>query len=1659
MNHRSKKFLSAIMALVMIVSCLVMPVGAAGSDSSEKAVAYQSVNDLENGVYAKPAAGDLGEQVSIVVKLEGETMYQQTSDLQIAAANADSQLAALARTENRIETLIDESIEVNNRFTLLFNGFSFTGYEWMVDAINTLDGVTAFVDPMFELIEAEEAEVTPSMSMSTGLTGATNAWDLGFTGEGMVVAVVDTGIRGTHEAFSVMPENGRIDKAYLEEVYAEYGSLMHAGSDVDSLYVNEKLPFNYDYFDYDYDPNHTASDHGTHVAGIAAGNNGVDFYGVAPNAQIVTMQVFTDDGGASFSTLMCALEDAAYLGVDAVNMSLGVAAYFTSYESIGSEMEEVYDTLEAAGVAVCAAAGNDAHNSVWNNFGDYFSSRYLWAAYNMDVGTIGAPATFPGSFAVASVVNSSKESGGYLNAYGMDYYPTAIAANPSLGELSGAYEIVYVGPGPPEEIEAAGGVEGKIALTQRGTLTFTDKVVNAANAGAVACLIFNNASGSFNPSISSPIPFGAMTMEDGLMLKDNFTDGVHGVVTVVDEFAYGAVSMASSSSWGTTADLKIKPEIAAPGDGITSSIGFGDDTSYETWSGTSMATPHVAGGMLLIKERLNKLYPDATVSEINNLAYAYMMSTAHQVNGFVRQQGAGLMDLESALTTDAYLTVDGGRPKLELDDSEDGSFTFTFEVTNSGASQKTYSVSASVMTEAVSDLAYSGTVMGNRDYHVETGYAIANPETVNIKTINGTQKNVTSLCDIDAPETVTVAAGETVVVEMTISCNDELMAYFEENCEAGMYLEGFIKLTDADADGVDLSIPFLGFVGDWDYAPMFDLGFWWNLPYGENNLAQDYVAQGTYVGYGVLDQGLGINPYADATEAEYVADRNAISPNGDDLLDGVTYAEFSMMRNPKTVKAYITDAEGNVISVEHDATYSFRKEYYTGSFNGGPTYSYISMDYHGEGLEENETGYVVLEAILDHEEYVSADNMNGLIKIPFTVDTTAPEIKVVDGGIEIIDANYTAYYAVYADAEMTELLYETGVFANERGVAETYACDLDTFYVKTADYARNEATYMVDNGLVYAIDGTFTNTGKTVVARQYIDNYAGYSEYSWASFKANSAVNVEFLTERTYEMNDYAASWYGFDWVSGAVGYDGNVYVNTAESLFILDTETFEVTKVADFYQANGSFCNALNLMTNPETHQMYAYGYSRDLGGNGILELDITTGEMTPLWRITDVPGANQVASSNWAACFVDGNTVAVHGHYGDVAFYDLATGEGFDYIDLNFQNPTYGLSQYGINGVCGTMLYDEDTNCLYLYSNWQWLRIDRYGAQGYVKVDLDTRTTTIHGIADNTLSFHGMYFAEDVKVAPFYTVEQLIAAIGEVDLDDGEAIKAAREAYDALEDSEKALVGNYEDLLLAEHKYAILVAEDASYTAALAYAMLMLEDLENWDTSDWSDHQIADLVALLEQFAADLENATTGKEIVDLMDALLTGVEKIDASCPAKDFDDVDLNAWYHEGVDYVLLNGLMNGIDADTFAPNSNLTRGQLVTVLYRAAGEPDVTGLENPFTDVADNRFFTDAVIWAYNAGIVKGVGNNQFAPNSDITREELVTVLYRYADGSVADAAVLDAYTDKADVSKWAADAMAWAVENGIVTGMTKTTLEPAGATTRAQLAVIFTRMA
>ena len=326
----------------------------------------------------------------------------------------------------------------------------------------------------------------------------------------------------------------------------------------------------------------------------------------------------------------------------------------------------------------------------------------------------------------------------------------------------------------------------------------------------------------------------------------------------------------------------------------------------------------------------------------------------------------------------------------------------------------------------------------------------------------------------------------------------------------------------------------------------------------------------------------------------------------------------------------------------------------------------------------------------------------------------------------------------------------------------------------------------------------------------------------------------------------------------------------------------------------------------------------------------------------------------------------------------------------------------------------------------------------------------------------------AEDAKAAAELALEAAKKSEVEAAASAAEAAEYARqmaETYQKVVEIKAELINYLAEAQAAAEKAeeerkaaeeARKAAEEAALAASKYTATFELAQLLH-ESETLTGHAREDYAKVIEDAKAAIEAAKTPEEVTAVLNAAREALKT--AGCPSTNFTDVEENGWYHTGVDFMVKNGFMNGVADDAFDVDGNLTRAQLVTILYRIAGEPESTAT-NPFADVADGQWYTNAVIWAAENGIVKGVNTTTFAPNDQITREQIATILFRYAKAEKVEGK-LAGFPDAEKVSDYAADAMAWAVEQGLINGISesdgKTYLAPQETATRAQIAVILMR--
>ena len=1028
--------------------------------------------------------------VRAIVELDAPALTEQSgmfAGKALTDAGRTAQQNAIAAQE-QVEAKIAEAApeaSVRYSYSLLLNGIALECAYGHIAELEALPGVKAV-----HMVQTYELPTEPKVTSGGGMIGAPTAWNLGMDGSGMVVAVLDTGLDTDHAAFAVEPKSPAVVRGDIDEMLS--GSALQAQRLVrdlssSSVYLSGKVPYVFDYADHDTDVNHHGgSDHGTHVAGIVAANPADgSVTGVAPQAQLMILKVFPDGStGANSDDILAALEDCVTLGVDVVNLSLGSPAGFTYRSDLLSTME-VYDRLAKAGIIVAAAAGNEYSAAYKNLWGTDLS-----LTSNPDYGIVGSPSSYSQTLSVASADNVTVRSA-YFEAAGrkITFTDTATTNNPEGGfiRVLGGKTLDYVVvPGSGEEADYANlNVKGKVALVSRGVTTFAEKHEMAHAKGAAACIVYNTEAGMINMSIDSfPIPAIFISQADGQAMVAAAKDGV-GTLTV-SESTYDAPSEtggqpSSFSSWGSTSQLEITPDIMAPGGNIYSSR---DNNSYGLMSGTSMATPHLAGASALMLEYLRTA---GIEGDAMTLAYALMMSTAvpakgsNGVTASPRKQGAGLVNLASAMATKAYLQVEGKeRPKLELGDDPDktGEYQMTFRVVNFGTEPLQYAITPTVLTENAETKGDYG--------NVQVYFATQTSRDITAQT------TWTTNC---ANNVVTVPAKGTADVTVTVKLSDALRKELTDTFENGIYIEGYITLKQqATAEGVtgcDLSIPYLAFYGDWDQAPVIDIGYYWQKLQGEPNWASQYLNYG-----GSMLSGTGSfyvfggNPYA--PELAYYPEHNTLSPlRTDGYYDKVDLIYTALLRNAKSLTYRITDAKTGETyyrkTVDYVGKSVYNANYDTilpaGSFASTAIDPWYGVDSAGEMLKDDTTVIVSIDAELDHDGFTAAQNKNAHWEFPVTIDNTPPQIlsSTSDGEtltLEVADSRYLAYVEVY-DVEhvFSEPVFSQGYSSKTLGETATVRVNvsgLNKVYVCLADYGRNEKVVTLD-----------AKTGKLIESSQF----------------------------------------------------------------------------------------------------------------------------------------------------------------------------------------------------------------------------------------------------------------------------------------------------------------------------------------------------------------------------------------------------------------------------------------------------------------------------------------------------------------------------------------------------------------------------------------------
>ena len=638
-------------------------------------------------------------------------------------------------------------IKMKERFSYdkVFNGFSVEVDEAGLSRLTHIAGVKN-VYPVVE-IERPQTELAdpgsnPELATSIAQVQADIAQsELGLTGQGVRVAIMDTGIDVDHP---------------------DLGGCFGPGCRVEIGWDFVGDAFNNDSTSATYNPVLTpdalpddCNGHGTHVAGIVGANGATR--GVAPGVTFGAYRVFGCEGSTNSDIMVAAMERIYTDGAQILNMSIGSSYQWPEYPTA-----KAADRLANRGVVVVTSAGNSGANGMYAVSAPGIGEKVIATAnFNNTNLNIQAFTITPDNLAI-----------GYLQATGAQRIP-----------LSGSAPMARTGT-PTSTADGctalpAGSLTGKVAIIRRGTCGFHDKAVNAQNAGAAGVLIYNNTTGLQSITVAGPtpitIPVGSITAADGVTINNRLAAGpvdLTWTAQTVSTPNAGADLISSGSSHGFSPTLSLKPDLGAPGGNIRSTYPL-ELGGYAVLTGTSMASPHVAGAAALLLEARPNTPVASVLAQLQNYAepHAWSGNPGLGILDMAHRQGAGMIRIADVVR--GTTRVNPG--KLSLGESEGGPVTRTLTVKNESSQAVTY-----VLSEQSS--------LASRNTFAPHSYFFG-------------QNQVT----FSAP-TLTVPAGGTGTVDVTI-------APFSTLQDQAIY-GGYVILTP-QGGGRQVRVPYAGFKGDY----------------------------------------------------------------------------------------------------------------------------------------------------------------------------------------------------------------------------------------------------------------------------------------------------------------------------------------------------------------------------------------------------------------------------------------------------------------------------------------------------------------------------------------------------------------------------------------------------------------------------------------------------------------------------------------------------------------------------------------------------------------------------------------------------------------------------------------------------------------------------
>ena len=735
--------------------------------------------------------------VTVIVKVAGDAVLAQPDAAGMGADYLATDAAAMqAEHCKAVQLAVQEQIrqiypalEVGYSYSTLYNGFSCELPPALLDTVRALPDVAG--------VSEAGLEPVPQMDRAAALSGFPVFCDMtGCAGEGQVIAVIDSELDTSHPMFAPLADG--IETALSREDIAEIVSsgILNVDVDPDRAYLSSKLPYVVDYLDndrYDGVPD-PGSYHGTHVSGIAAGNaftapDGTELSGIAKDAQLMFFAI-GKGRNINIGAAMAGFEDAVKLHADVITMSWGTNAEYYG----DNPFSEAAAAADRAGIVICNSAGNADNGTV--------SGKRAGTPESPDTGRmadkaeLGSPILF-----VASADNTGQaEEGMFLfDGQTVVYRPT-VNSDGTVYYLSqmlepGEYAYADCGTGTAEECRAAAPVQ-KLALVQRGSLAFSEIAANARENGAAGVIVIDREypDGMQYAVSDDVLRLAVISYEDGqaMLAAEDKTVTVTGE-NIMREYP---TAVSAFTSWGVKNSLDLRPDIMGIG-GKVRSAAYG--STDQVLSGTSVAAPYVAGCAAVLREYLMQQENAPEGAELASYIRRLMMNSAipYEEDGLYvtpRRQGAGLVSPARAAAAKVLMTGPAGDAKVNLFDELGENFSFDVEITNFSDEDVTFA-------EAGLRLTTDGV-----RYDKESGGNV----------LSG-QQALQCSSDFSGPYTVGAGQSETVTVRVSLNCLQ--CSRLSEVFRYGFFIEGYLTLSGAE-NSADISIPVLGFFGDWTQLPV-----------------------------------------------------------------------------------------------------------------------------------------------------------------------------------------------------------------------------------------------------------------------------------------------------------------------------------------------------------------------------------------------------------------------------------------------------------------------------------------------------------------------------------------------------------------------------------------------------------------------------------------------------------------------------------------------------------------------------------------------------------------------------------------------------------------------------------------------------------------------